>query len=99
MHWASLEQGLVQAAAAQVYGLQSTPVALVTQPPMPLQICPDTLFPVQVVTPQAVPTGYSRQAPPPSQVPSFKQLVGASAEHSSCGSLPPATGPHSPSLP
>jgi len=71
-----------------------------TQVPVPLQVgIGSSVALAQLATPQAVPGPHLRQAPAPSQVPSFPQLVVAEAVQSLCTSVPDTAGAHCPTVP
>jgi hypothetical protein len=77
-HSLSLVQEAVQAVPAQRYGAQLVPFGSSTQlGPWPSQISPVTTFPLQLVTPHAVPAlAIVRHAPCPSHRPSALQEPG-----------------------
>jgi hypothetical protein len=79
--------------------VQSIPLVEVVQVPSPLQTCPVTVLPVQVVEPQETPLAYRRQAPAPLHAPSCPQLVAPSSSQVASGSMPSRTTPHWPSAP
>jgi hypothetical protein len=69
------------------------------QLPKPSQWCPVSVDPEQVAAPHDVLALNSLQAPWPSQLPSFWQLVEASLEQSLSGSVSTFTLPQTPSAP
>ena len=93
MQSASLVHVVAQADALPqfLYGLHDVD-APVWQLPVPLQTWPVTTPPVQVVVPQVVPEGQSRQLPLPLHMPSAPQLEEGVAVHSTSGSVPTCTG-------
>jgi hypothetical protein len=88
--------------ALHSYGLHACVVAS-GQLPLPSQLADGvSVLPVQLAGLQPVLVDQGRQAPPPSQVPSFEQspLAALLATQSFFGSAPPAgTGEHVPTLP
>lgn len=99
MHSASFWQEVAQPPGVQRYGAQDMPAVSLRQVPSPLQMRPTTSLPTQLEAPHAIPAGYSRQAPAPSQVPSRWQVDAPSSVQSSRGSEPAFAGPHAPSAP
>jgi len=107
----ALQNPLLQSASEVQLVLQLAPVALhwytpqelgapATQAPAPLQAGTGSSVPLaQAATPQAVPVAHLRQAPAPSQVPSFPQEVAVSAVQSLRTSVPDTAGVHWPSVP
>src|SRR5262249_30126561 len=69
------------------------------QMPDPSHACPVWTLPTHTVSPHAVPFGYSRHAPCPSQKPSRLQFIAPSSAQSSCGSANSLANPHTPSAP
>jgi len=70
----------------QTYGVQLDEVAA-WQVPVPLQVRTEvSVEPVHVATAQFVPAAYSRQPPPPLQVPSLPQVAAPASGHWLSGS-------------
>jgi hypothetical protein len=68
-----------------------------THMPVPLHVPPAiSRVPVQVRVPHAVPAGWKRQAPAPSQPPARPQVEAAWATHSWWGSWPEGAGAQRP---
>ena len=84
----------------QRYGSQATPEVEGAQSPVPLQSCPETTLPVQIVAPQLVDAfANCRHAPLPSHMPSRSHDATGSAVHSSSGSVSATEFPQIPSAP
>jgi len=68
--------------------------------PVPLQVRAGVnVDPVQLAATQTVPLAYSRQAPPPSQVPSVPHVDAPLSAHWPSGSWPAGTSTHVPAVP
>jgi hypothetical protein len=75
-------------------------VVVVWQVPVPLQVRAGVnVDPVQLAATQVVPLAYSRQVPPPSQVPSVPQLAAPMSAHWPSGSWPAGTSTQVPAVP
>jgi len=75
-------------------------VAAAWQVPVPLQVRADvSVEPVQLAAAHWVPAAYSRQAPPPLQVPSWPQVPAPASVHWFRGSVPFGTFEQVPSAP
>ena len=75
-------------------------VVAATHVPVPLQARADvSVEPVQDAPAHCVPAAYTRQAPPPLQVPSLPQVAAPASVHWFSGSRPLGTLLHAPRLP
>lgn len=94
-----MQVALQAAASPQVNGAQLRVVAGLHFP-APSQVRTlVSVLPVQLPATQVVPVTYRRQAPRPSQLPSFPQVGGDSDAHTSRGSFPADTGAQVPTAP
>lgn len=72
------------------YGLQLVTFGFTQVPVVPQVHCGVSLLPEQLSGAQTVPTGYFRQAPAPSHLPSVPHIAAVRSLQTPCGSAPPA---------